>query len=231
MRLYEEYLSRHKISVPLVHHCNSLVCVLGVADKSVWPRFVMAVEGSVGNVRDVGGSIATLQASVWKNFVLRIKWVNSSSRPGEYLITIESPVHDAGGTTGFFHTVYGFALRWHDYESALESACRELAGCRTYSSHADLTLALWEMFVYSHDTWFCRQGGEIKYLLYNTLDDERKKSDRISCVGELVRKIGFTSQSAVRSWHNDFLSMTSHANQWMLNLIGERCENSILQLS
>lgn len=215
MRLYEEYLQRHQIRIPLVHHCAGVSCVIRVGDRRIWSGFTSSEE---------------LAFKLPVHAVLEIRWVHASSRPGEYHISIKSPLHDATQGSGCYSYPYSVVVKWHEYEDSVYRICELLKGARTYQEPHDLLLAIWEMFVYAHDTWFCRQSGDLKYLLYQTLDREVASTQRVSCVQEAVRRIAAVNPVAAKMWRDEFLVHLQQENEWLAGLIGGTCENNILRL-
>ncbi len=218
MRIYEEYLNRHSITdVPVIHHCQNAAFVVKFNDKESWHDFASVSEDFVRNSTPFA--------------VFQISWISANVRPGEYMLSLKSPIHDAFGSSGYFNNIFSERVKWHNYETALISICDRLSGSLIYDQGLDLIMALWEMFVYSHDSWFCRQGGDIKYILYQTLDKDIQIAHRASCIQEMLRKLGNVNANLVKVWRNEYLCYTQTETMWFIRLVKQPCPKTILQLS
>ena len=146
-------------------------------------------------------------------------------------LSLKSPIHDVFGSSGYFNNIFSERVKWHNYETALTSICDRLSGSLIYDQGLDLIMALWEMFVYSHDSWFCRQGGDIKYILYQTLDKDIQIAHRACCIQEMLRKLGNVNANLVKVWRNEYLCYTQTETRWFIRLVKQPCPKTILQLS
>lgn len=124
MRLFEEYFQRHKIDVPVAHHCLAGSLVLHTVPEK-W------------NCR-------------WA--ILSIKWVDDPYHPGKYVIQLSTPIHNSQDGN-YFEDRPEIIKKWHQYEDFILDWCHIAQGIPA-QNFREATLITWEMFVYSHDRWF-----------------------------------------------------------------------------
>jgi len=214
MRLFEEYLHRHNLhDVHVVHHCSAASLVLNTRESDLWSALLN---------KDFSGLMPPYA-------VLNVRWEHNDHHPGHYEINISYPIHD-GYKANLFCTSSIASIKWHEYESYILALCDRLNGFEVVRDHRLISLAAWEMFVYSYDNWFLNQGGDIKYLLFESLDKENSFEKRLGCCHELIKKLSMTHNSVVRAWKFDVCGKINNHADWLANLIEQKCQKNILLL-
>ena len=216
MRLYEEYSRRHDLKdVMLAHHCSNATVLLGVDSLSSWQSLLKQ----------------TVLGKMPKYAFFQIRWDHSDHHPGHYQVSLAYPVHDGYLNDAIFSIHSITQLKWHEYESFIFNYALEyLKDTRTFGDFQEMSMIGWEMFVLGYDTWFNRQNGEIKYLLFESLDKDNDLEKRWGYCQELLRKLQVASPAVARCWkHEVFSRINSHAG-WLANLLERKCKKPILQL-
>src|SRR5271154_5207507 len=114
MRLFEEYLNRHKITdVPVVHHCTTGALILRTTDASVWNN---------------------------KWVLVTIRWKHDDYHPGRYIIEMNSPVHDGFHTDTIFTQWPPIEKKWHEYEDFLLEWSDNLKGVKPVRGNKNIIL-------------------------------------------------------------------------------------------
>ena len=80
------------------------------------------------------------------------------------------------------------------------------------------------MFVSSYDSWLQRQGGDIKYLLFQTLDDENSNETRIEYISEILRKFSSFGPVFLRNWKYEVLNKVQNHSNWIVNIIDKHAK-------
>jgi hypothetical protein len=206
MKLYEEYLKRHSIKIPLVEYCNSGSLILKTKDLSTW-------------------------SSQW--LLMFICWENHHAHPGSFRISIHSANHDS--KLSAYKKELEILLKWDEYEDFILNLEVPVAVKWTFNEKTlelveqlkfvspvvgedEATMAIWEMFVFAHDTWFCKQPDRIKNLLYNTLNADLTLKERYeNCCG-LSSLLSITNPHIYRIWKYDFLGKISDYSHWLAKI-------------
>lgn len=216
MRLYEEYLKRHNIQdVPLAHHCSQTSLCLAVDSLSVWQNVLKQ----------------NIIQKMPKYAILQIKWEHNDHHPGLYYVNISYPVHDGYLNDSVFYCHRIATLKWQEYEQfVLNNLIDHLQGTRIFHDFMEITIAAWEMFVLAYDSWFNKQSGELKYLLYESLDKDNDLEKRWGYCQELLRQLQNVSPVTVRCWKYDVFSRINNHSEWLAKLVEQKCKKTILQL-
>jgi hypothetical protein len=216
MRLYEEYLARHNLEkLPLAHHCSCASMVVKIESLAQW-----------SNLLDQNISI-----KMPNHAIIHIKWDHNDHHPGQYYINCLYPKHDGYNTDCLFQIHPIVNVKWHEYEGyILSHFTKRLHGIKPYKGFLPTTMAAWEMFVYSCDGWFNKQGGDIKYLLFESLDKDNDLEKRWDYCQEILKKIQYMHSSVARCWKYDVCSKINSNAEWLADLIEEKCTRTILQL-
>ena len=217
MRLYEEYLQRHGIvDVPLVHHSSFTTIFLNLnsdfdlRNPSIWESFYSTSDVRTG--------------------FLEIVWNKAEGRPGRYKIGFYYISHDS-----YYNGVIKFKyqgiteLLWDEYESFMFSLVNSLNTSCLFLTENKAILANWELFVHGCDYFFSQQNGDIKYLLFHSLDKENSEVDRLGYIHEVLRKIYNFQPLLVRCWEEEFLNRVHSQSEWLTKLIESKCKNSMHQ--
>lgn len=215
MRLYEEYLKRHNIQdVQFAHHANQSSLCLAIDSLNVWQNILKQ----------------NIVQKMPKYAILQIKWENNEHHPGLYYVTISYPVHDGYLNDSIFSTYRIATLKWQDYESfVLNNLNEHLDGARIFHDFLEISIAAWEMFVLAYDSWFNKQTGDIKYLLYESLDKDNDLEKRWGYCQEILRQLQTINPVTFRCWKYDVFVKINNHSEWLANLIEKKCKKSILQ--
>ena len=216
MRIYEEYLKRHNITdVSIAHHCQSATLLLGVDSLECWQNLLKQ----------------NIMHKMPKYAFFQIRWEHNDHHPGQYLISLLYPVHDGYLNDTIFATYSITQLRWHEYEDFIfKYALDYLKNTRTFHNTKEINLIGWEMFVLSYDSWFNKQNGEIKHLLFESLDKDNSLDKRWEYCQELLWKLQLVSPVVARCWKHDILSRINDHADWLARLVEQKCTKNILQL-
>jgi len=196
MFLFEEYFNRHQISdVPLVRHCEKGSLILRTSDFNYWKE---------------------------KWGILKIDWEDHDHHPGQYLISIEFPIHDGYLSNSMFNQLPPVRKKWHEYENYFIEWSKTLScvSCPV-SDEIDVSLTAWEMFVYVYDGWFSKQSFEMKDILFESLDCERSHDDRYKKYQETVLLLSKNNPNILKSWKYDFLFRLKNYSNWLAVLVNQ----------
>ena len=194
MRLYEEYLNRHSITDVLVaKHCDSGSLILRTTDASIW-------------------------TSRW--LLLSIHWENHDHHPGQYKIDMSYPIHNGYVYEIFFDQYPTITKKWHEYEEHLINWATHIKGAVPVVDSIDITLAAWEMFVFSYDSWFSKQApNDIKKSLFESINKNKPISYRHESYQDVLFYISKEHPSVMRFWKCEFLNRLYNYSYWLAELI------------
>lgn len=213
MRLYEEYFKRHQIrDVPLVHH-NANSCVFfKCRDNHIWSDIL-------GQPSFYTASNATPSFGIFE-----VKWVYSDHHPGHYEAAIHYQIPDGHVKDQVFGIHHITTIRWSEYESFVYHFCKKLTSVNLIRDKDLAFITGWEMFVSSYDSFLQKQSGDIKYLLFQTLDDENSNETRIAYISEILRKFSCFSPMVLRNWKNEVLNKVQNHSNWLVNIIDKHAK-------
>lgn len=197
MRIYEEYLSRHNIDIPFVQYCTNGSLILKT----------------------------NASRSDWKYQIVSIKWQRHDHRPGQYAIELIEPVHDGYKfDVNFTNIQFPSELtliqkKWDEYEDFILEWVMQLKDVDPIVEDDESLMALWEMFVYVHDSWFFKQPSDIKKVLYKSLDAENP--DRIKYFNDIMYYLANHHQNILRTWRFEFYFRLQNYANWLAKLINK----------
>lgn len=211
MRLYEEYLQRHGIhDVPLAHHCSFSSLFLQM--PLLQPRV------------DDFWTITGARCGFWE-----CVWGKADNRPGRYQVGFYFVPHDSMRNGSVDLKYYPITeLRWDEYESYIFAMANRVSPGQLLSPD-EAVLCAWEMFVHGCDSWLAQQSGDIKYLLFQSLDKDNSPTDRLGYHKELLRRIYSVMPSLVKSWDDEFYHRLHFQSDWLLDLIESSCKRNTPQ--
>ena len=188
MRIFEEYLNRHNIDVPIVHHCNVGTLVLKSENK-------------------------------W--LIMSIRWIGHDYHPGQYAIEINYPVHDGYENDCVFSKTNPIYIKWDEYEKFLLEwrNNKENKQFKPVFEPKEVVMAMWEMFVYSCDSWFAKKDSVVKNLLFDSLDRDNDIDLRYKKYKEVLTHID--SSSVNRIWTYEMLSKTQNYSFWLATALNK----------
>jgi len=176
MDLQQEYYQRHGITSPLVLYpdtngTHSLVLKNVNYKKVQQPRWI----------------------------VLAISTHKQETHPTYYKFVQYVPLHDSySHTTNPLRQVWErkvYVDEWHDFIVEWSELNR---GELVPVSGPELTLALWEMFQYSHDTWLATNLlDRLKDNLFLAVDDAALNDDRVTAIKEVEEYVRGKNKNVV----------------------------------
>lgn len=191
MRLFEEYLNRHNIVVPIIHHCNSGVVLLQSTDLSI-------------------------QKNRW--LIITIEWFQHEVRPGWYNISISSPIHNGFLSGDLFVNTPPIQKKWDEYEDYIFELRQSLKSVVPIQGSQEITLAAWEIFACVYDGWFVKQPFEIKQSLFESLDKEKSIEHRHEHYCEVLMFLSTHYLVVARTWKYDVLAKFHNYSDWFVKL-------------
>lgn len=213
MRLYEEYLLRHKINdVPLVHHNPNSCIVFKTKNYKIWNELL-----SIDYLAD---NNLILPSSGF----IYIKWIHNDHHPGHYEVSLHHQIHDGYINDQILTNKVISNLKWHEYESFIHTCMEIFTNTQLIKNRDEAFILCWEMFVESHDSWFSKQTGDIKYMLFQTLDEELQISTRLDYIAEILKKLAYNAPVVFRNWKYEVLNKVQHFAEWFVELIDENAK-------
>lgn len=228
MRLFEEYLARHNLDVPLVHHCANGTLLL---ESTTRPKNGM-------------------WSSRW--ILVSIKWIDEDHHPGYYRIEMNIPVYNGYSKGTLFTKQLKVEKKWQEYESFFLNWAGSLTGMRSISDKMENILTAWEMFVFICDEWFSSQYGNLsgrearrgvylnsdqiqaridhcptilKQKLFQSLDKENSISTRYSNYQDVAIFLSTHHPAVMQAWHEVLASLQNRAD-WLACLIEKNYESA-----
>lgn len=200
MRIFEEYLNRHRINVPVAHHFGSGSLIL-----------------------------RTFDSSIWKNrwILINIRWEDHDHHPGKYFIEMNSPVHDGYLSETVFSKWSSVMKKWHEYEDFLLDWVDGVNGVRPVLEEKEVTLAAWEMFVFAYDSWFMKQSGDVKRILFESLDSDRPTNYRYQHFQDVAIFLATHHPAVLRVWKYEVLFRVNNYADWLGNLLKNKSYASL----
>jgi hypothetical protein len=198
MRLFEEYFKRHNIAdVPVAHHCSTGSLILRTTDSSLWKN---------------------------RWLLVTIRWVDHDHHPGEYHIDMNSPVHDGYLSETVFTKWPTNHKKWHEYEDFVMTWSENLKGVTPVRGVREVTLAAWEMFVFSYDSWFSRQPFDVKRMLFESLDKERPTDYRYQHYQDVAIFLATHHPAVLRAWKYEVLARVQNYADWLAAIVDDQCK-------
>ena len=198
MKLYEEFLSRINVSVPVVEH------------HSEW-AFLFRTYGDG-----------------WQTpFVLMTAtWTQSENRVGYYLIAYHRAVHDGFSTKRYFEKYNDTRVAWDEYDDyfknwevrryikpGLKESLSPIFGDN------QMLFSAWEMFIYTHDGWVARQPPEFRVYVEGVIDDARSDNDRIKSYQNALLFLTTREATILRAWKNEIMGRMRNYGHWLGRLL------------
>jgi len=188
MQIYEEYLKRHSIGVSPVKHVS-----LG---------YLFFRESS-----DIGFQ--------WT--VLSIFWNEPDRSPGNYSIRFSTPIHDSRSAEMDLLRL-DKRLSWDEYEEFFYDWALNCNKNKIISGQKQITLTAWEMFVFSHDTYFARTYKNMSDLFFESLDFNLSVENRFSSYQKIIKSFD-EKLNPFKSWKSEINSYSKHYCHWLVDLI------------
>lgn len=202
MRPYEEYLKRHSITdLPIARH-------------------------------DARGSLLlrTTDSTMWKNrwIILNFQWIHNDHHPGHYQIEINYPIHDGYLSDKLFTQRMPINKKWDEFEDFFIEWSEILKGVKAVHNDdvRELQLAAWEIFVFAYDGWFQKQSYEIKRILFESLDRDRKVDYRFRHYQDIGIYLATHHPAIVRAWKYEVLARVQNYSNWLAQIVDSQCSKT-----
>lgn len=207
MRLYEEYLSRHHIiDVPLIHHNANSSLVFKNKNYKAWNEIL-------------GKDISSSSINPPTAGIFTIRWIHNDHHPGHYEANIYYQLHDGFHIDQVLTNCHITNLKWHEYESFIDIFANKLSKVDIIRDKDSAFAVGWEMFVSAYDGWFAKQGGDVKYLLFQSLDEEIPLDIRLDYIAEILRKLSPYNTNLLRNWKYEVLNKVQHHAEWLATVV------------
>lgn len=198
MKLYEEFLNRINVSVPVIEH------------NSEW-AFVFRTYGNG-----------------WRTpFVLMtVQWTQVDNRLGSYLITYHKAVHDGFLQRRYFEKYNDKRVAWDEYDDyfkfwevrkyikpGLKESLSPIYGDNP------MLFSAWEMFVYTHDEWVSKQPPEFRVYVEGVIDDCRTDNERIKSYQNALLYLTTREPNVLRVWKSEIMGRLRNYGHWLGRLL------------
>ena len=201
MRLYEEYLERHLLNMPIVRHENQGAIILRTTDSKHWN-------------------------SRW--IIVTIRWHDQGIHPGKYYVEFYSPVHDGYSTGRLFNKSGAKELEWDEYEDYFLNWSNNMTGFLDESSRKtsfvvkgdkDVILTAWEVFLFCYDGWFTSQCSELRGYIDRSVDLDLLSEERYCGYQDSLIYLTARHTAILKSWKYDVLGLVQKYSYWLAQLI------------
>lgn len=198
MKLYEEFLNRLDVSVPVIEHHNN------------W-SFVFRTYGEE-----------------WKTpFVLmQVQWVQSDNLLGQYFVSFHKALHDGYLNKRYFNKYNDVYVNWDKYDSYfIDWEVRKYIGSGIKQGltpiygEKEILFSAWEMFVFTHDKWVSCQSPEFRVYVEGVVDKTRRSEERISSCQNALLYLNTVEPQLSRVYKNEILSRFHNYGHWLGRLL------------
>lgn len=199
MQLYEEYLGRHAINMPLVKHC---------------------AQGFLFFKRHADNGFH------WH--ILQINWMPNTRGPGTYSIKLKRPRRNSTLgknhpiAIDFEQIEDERVIAWDKYEDYFY---KQIIGSSFFNPNhvvkdfKEITLTAWEMFIFSNDAYFSRNIRNFNDdLLFKTLDFNATINSRFNHYKNYIKN-HLEMNGPFKSWIVDINSYQHSYCHWLVNII------------
>jgi hypothetical protein len=199
MRPFEEYFARHNLSIPTAHHAEHGALILRTTDRVLWKnRWVLVT----------------------------IKWEDHPHHPGQYVIGMNSPVHDGHELGTIFSHWPPIYKKWHEYEDFFLDWVDGLSGVEPVVGTKNVSMTAWEMFVYAYDSWFSKQAMDTKRSLFGSLDKENSLETRYAHYQDVALFLSHHHPAVLRAWKYEVLASVQNYSDWLARLVEDKCKRN-----
>lgn len=189
MRLHEEYIKRHGLDIPVVQYERRSTIFLRSHQR---------------------------ESIEWR--ILAIQWIHVNRHPGYFEMSYVVPVHDGWREDLFRHIFRPKILYWDEYEATISKLVAEIVQDKFEAiSNKDHVFALWQMFLYMHDSLIARH---MPPEFYELVEDSVACSSSVSyekAVDMLWEKI----PNLYNTLKSQVLPLAAIHSQWLENLIND----------
>jgi hypothetical protein len=194
MRLNEEYLQRHKISVPIIRHVPLGYLI----------------------VRDSSETCFDFSTVSWT--VLAIRWQDQIIHPGFYKFQFFRPQKATSPDSDCLKQYdKDIELRWDEYESFIWEWSSKIDPATIINDPMEVVMTMWEMFVYSHEIYIADRYRNLSNLLFQSLDFTSGLSARYNSYSRFLKLVD-GHESPFNSWSKKLSEVTKNYSSWLAKL-------------
>ncbi len=201
MILQEEYLRRHSIVVPEVHHTVN--------------------GGSLILRPDEANTVLSLR---W--VVVNVEWRFNSHHPGNYTLKVLTPVHNSGRGPDLFTSIPGYpswlTLNYDEFEQFFVLFAGSLGKIKAVTDYREASLLGWEMFCYTHDSYLSQRTSSVFHEVFATsIDFDLPLESRYYAYREAVDLLMVQDSTAFDLYESSIHSYTQRSLSWLARLINK----------
>jgi hypothetical protein len=198
VKLYEEFLQRIKVSVPVIEHHTEWAFLFRTYGDGWFTPFVL----------------------------MTVQWVTVENRVGHYLLTYNKAIHDGYVKKLYFEKYKDVRLAWDEYEDyfknwevrnyikpGLSESLMPIFGDN------EMLFSAWEMFVYTHDGWVARQPPEFRVYVEGAIDDARSDNERIKSYQNALLFLTTREPNVLRAWKSEIMGRMRNYGHWLGKLL------------
>lgn len=198
MKLYEEFLTRLNVSVPVIEH------------HADW-TFLFRTHG---------------EGWLTPYVLMSVQWTNVDNRVGYYMMTYWKAVYDGHTSKKYFEKYKEVRLAWDEYDDyfrnwevrryikpGLQESMTPIYGENT------MLFSAWEMFVYMHDGWIARQSPEFRLYVEGAIDDGRSDNDRIKSYQNALLFLTTREPKVLQAWKIEIMARLRNYAHWLGRLL------------
>lgn len=190
MRIYEEYIKRYNLSLPIVKHIN-FGCIF------------------LRNSSTVSNGIE------WLLYTISFK--PPSNHPGEYIIRTLRPIHDGCKSSYNFQTIDEDIVEWDKYESHVMGWIRKKNKNHVIHGTKEVVLTAWEIFIHTHDSFFAKNYSP--NIIFNTIDDSASIKDRYNSYQECINILQNEYTEVYNYWKFEMVEYIRNYSHWLSQLV------------
>lgn len=201
MDLLQEYYERHGITLPMVRHVDRNHLVFVAAEKEA--------EQTAGRYTLLTVSFST----------------KPDNHPGTFRFLQSAVAYDAGNSSTSSsptRNLWDKKLEWDDYEPFILEWAAANKGKVVLLTTDQTTLALWEMFAYSHDSWLAQNLSPRQIdLLCTVLDTAHDTEGRRAAAVELEGVLKSRNKGVFAAFNTLRNSCTDRERvaDWLANML------------
>lgn len=194
MKLYEEFLDRLGLNVPVIEHVSHWSFLFRTYGDGWMTPFIS----------------------------MRVDWTCLENRVGYYQLNFNKPCHDGYYSRRFFEKYKEVRLAWDEYDDYFKNwEVRKYVKPGLVASLApvygdNFIFGMWEVFVYTHDGWIAKQPSEFRMYAEGVIDESKSNADRAIAYQNAVTYMSHCEPTALRTWKNEILEpLNNNYAHWL----------------
>ena len=194
MRLHEEYLKRHQLSVPIIKHVPLGHLI----------------------VRNSGETCFNVSTVNWT--VLKMKWEDPVYHPGFYLFKFLQPYKTNLSDSNFLRAKdEEIKIRWDEYEDYLLNWTANFKPSMFITDPMEIVMTVWEMFIYSHEQTIIERYRSLSNLFFKTLDFHSNLAGRYNSYVKLLKLVD-QNDFPFNMWRRNLNEIAQNYSPWIAKL-------------